>query len=77
MQRRSGLSSFISWLTATGYKVHFEVNNVCELAGVPQNRKRFTLIANRVTDINIIPIKQKGEVKKVKDVIGEHNGFRE
>ncbi|MFY1613427.1 DNA cytosine methyltransferase [Macellibacteroides fermentans] len=73
-KEESGLSSFISWLTATGYKVHFEVHNVVDY-GVPQNRKRFTLIANRVTDINIIPIKQKGEVKKVKDVIGEHNGF--
>lgn len=70
----SGLENFISWLELNNYKVHFDVHNTVDY-GVPQNRKRFTLIANRVTDTEITPIKSKRK-KTVRDVLGEENGFK-
>ncbi len=75
-KEESGLASFINWLEEerNGYKVHFDVHNVSEY-GVAQNRKRFTLIANRVSNEEIIPLKKAGEKLAVKDVIGTENGF--
>ena len=75
-KEESGLASFISWLqeNKNGYKVHFDVHNVSDF-GVPQNRKRFTLIANRVSDKEIIPLKKEGKKMTVKDAIGVANGF--
>lgn len=71
----SGLENFIEWLKANKYKVHFNVHEVSEY-GVPQHRKRFTLIANRVTNDELSPIKIKGQKLTVRDVLGEHNGFQ-
>ena len=70
----SGLEVFIHWLENKKYKVHFEIHDVSDY-GVPQSRKRFPFIANRVTDNEILPIKRKGNKLTVKDVLGEHNGF--
>ncbi|WP_339723676.1 DNA cytosine methyltransferase [Maribacter stanieri] len=70
----SGLEDFINWLKNKGYKVHCEIHNVSEY-GVPQSRKRLTLIANRVTNLELQPIKFEGKKLTVYDVIGEHNGF--
>ena len=70
----SGLEDFIIWLENHGYIVHHAVHNVMDY-GVPQSRKRLTLIANRITGDKIQPIKFIGERKTVYDVIGEHNGF--
>ncbi|MCC2598264.1 DNA cytosine methyltransferase [Sphingobacterium sp. FBM7-1] len=73
-KRASGLAGFVRWLKTNGYKVHFDVHEVSEY-GVPQHRKRFTLIANRVTTQEIMPIPITGKKVTVRDVIGEHNGF--
>lgn len=73
-KEESGLEGFINWLKSQKYKVHFDVHEVSEF-GVPQHRKRFTLIANRVTTLEITPIPATGEKLTVKDMIGEHNGF--
>lgn len=73
-KRESGLSGFIRWMNKSGYRVHFDVHEVSNY-GVPQHRKRFTLIANRVTLHEVIPIPLKGNKKTVRDVIGVHNGF--
>lgn len=70
----SGLEDFIVWLKTQGYKVHCKIHNLCEY-GVPQSRKRLTLIANRVTNSELEPIKFEGKKLTVHDVIGEHNGF--
>lgn len=70
----SGLEDFIDWLKDQGYKVHCKIHNVNEY-GVPQSRKRLTLIANRITDTELEPIKFEGKKLTVYDVIGEHNGF--
>ncbi len=70
----SGLDNFIEWLESANYKVHFEIHNVNDY-GVPQNRKRFTLVANRIGEKTIFPEKQEGEKLRVRDVLGIHNGF--
>lgn len=70
----SGLEDFIDWLETNGYAVHHEVHNVMYY-GVPQSRKRLTLIANRVNNKVLEPSKAKGKLKTVYDTIGEHNGF--
>ncbi|MCC6702200.1 MAG: DNA cytosine methyltransferase [Fluviicola sp.] len=73
-KEESGLEDFIHWLESHGYAVHHGVHNVMEY-GVPQSRRRLTLIANRVNNNVLEPIKYKGKLKTVYDTIGEHNGF--
>lgn len=70
----SGLEEFKTWLHEQGYKVHCAVHNVNEY-GVPQSRRRLTLIANRITNNELEPLKYNGNKLTVYDVIGEHNGF--
>lgn len=76
LQRKaeSGLSAFIKWLKRNGYAVHCDIHEVSEYA-VPQHRKRLTLIANRITCEELIPLKSVAGKIRVKDVIGAHNGF--
>tara|TARA_R110000868_G_scaffold17773_1_gene77570 strand:+ start:317 stop:1387 length:1071 start_codon:yes stop_codon:yes gene_type:complete len=69
----SGLEAFINWLELNKYTVHFKVHNTSKY-GVPQNRRRFTLIANRITNKELVPIEAKRRLT-VRDVIGENNGF--
>lgn len=73
-EKESGLSDFIKRLKKNKYTVHFKIHEVSEY-GVPQHRKRFTLIANRVSGTELEPIPIPGEKLTVRDVIGEHNGF--
>ncbi|GAB1473403.1 DNA cytosine methyltransferase [Bacteroidota bacterium] len=73
-KKESGLEDFIDWLKNNNYKVHFDVHNVNDF-GVPQNRKRFTLVANRVSTKKIFPKALNGKKPTVKDFIGSHNGF--
>lgn len=70
----SGLEDFITWLEQNSYTVHASIHEVSEY-GVPQHRKRFTLIANRITKDIIQPVKSTSEKKSVQDFIGERNGF--
>ncbi len=74
-KEESGLENFITWLKNNNYYVHYDVHNISEY-NVPQNRKRFTLIANRLGTNKISPLKMEGEKKTVRDVIGEVNGFK-
>lgn len=75
-KEESGLQSFIDWLQCeNNYKIHFDVHNVFDF-GVPQNRKRFTLIANRVSNVEIVPIRKEGKRLHVRDVLGPENGFK-
>jgi len=73
-KEESGLESFINWLEKFGYSVHFEIHNTNDY-GVPQSRKRFTLVANRISKEKVFPQKDKGKKLVVKDVIGIDNGF--
>lgn len=70
----SGLDEFIKWLEKNNYKVHFDIHEVINF-DVPQNRKRFTLIANRVTNIKLTPIKSHLKKLTLRDVLGVRNGF--
>ena len=73
-KRESGLEDFIIWLEENNYTVHFKVHNTNDF-NVPQNRLRFTLIANRVTEKELRPIPEEGKKPTVRDTIGESNGF--
>ena len=74
-KKESGLEQFIQWLKDNDYKsIHFKIHNVNDY-GVAQNRKRFTLIASRLTEEEIRPIENTERKKVVYDVIGVHNGF--
>ncbi len=69
----SGLKEFIDDLKNRNYKVYWDVHNLNEY-GVPQTRKRFSLIASRVTTEKIVPEKSTNK-PVVSDFIGEKNGF--
>ncbi len=69
----SGLDIFISGLKKSNYSVHFEIHNTSDY-GVPQNRKRFTLLATRMSKLPLFP-KKLDFKKTVFDVLGVHNGF--
>lgn len=73
-KEESGLNEFITWLETKGYKVHFKVHEVSNY-GVPQHRKRFTLIANRISEIELEPVLVIGRRITVRDVLGDKNGF--
>lgn len=69
----SGLDKFILDLEERGYNIEYGIYNLYEY-GIPQTRKRFSLIASRV-------LKEKIKIEKinskilVRDFIGEKNGF--
>lgn len=71
--KESGLDRFVDDLKTQGYTVHYKVVNLNNY-GVPETRKRFSLIANRVSEKEIFP-KEKKHAPAVKDFIGEKNGF--
>ena len=70
----SGLDKFIEVLEGKGFIVHFGIHNTADY-GVPQSRKRFTLIANRITGDKLEPTEYKGRPVTVKDFLGVENGF--
>ncbi len=70
----SGLTEFVKDLKNRGYKVKSDIVNLNKF-GVPQTRKRFSLIASRVTDESVFPEQDKTKCPVVKDFIGIQNGF--
>lgn len=70
--KKTVLHEFLHFLDKNNYKF---VNGVFNLSdyGVPQSRKRYTLLASRVSEVNM-PKKENKQIY-VKDVIGVHNGF--
>lgn len=71
---KSGLDKFVTNLEKMGYKVHYEIVDMSNY-GVPQSRKRFSLIATRLSKNKISLKPQKGAKPLVKDFIGVKNGF--
>ncbi|MCH8032465.1 MAG: DNA cytosine methyltransferase [Bacteroidetes bacterium] len=72
--KESGINKFISFLKKLGYVVKYDILNANHY-GVPQNRRRFTLIASRV-NLNVsLPKGNKNRKYIVKNFIGERNGF--
>ncbi len=70
----SGLNNFIGMLKKMGFAVDSGVLNANHY-GVPQNRKRFSLIASRVKKDIKLPSPQKENTPVVKDFIGIKKGF--
>lgn len=72
--KESGLDKFIENLENLGYIVEYKIVNMNDY-GVAESRRRFSLVANRVTKNKIFPKEVK--IKKVlKDVLGIKNGFK-
>ncbi len=69
----SGLNRFVDDLKKQGYIVHYEVVMLNDY-GVPETRKRFSLVANRVTKKELFP-KPDNSRPVVADFIGAKNGF--
>lgn len=69
---KSPMGKFIAALESIKYNVVYGITDM-SLYGVPQRRKRFTLLASRVSNISLPkPTNQK---KTVGDVLGTKNGF--
>jgi DNA (cytosine-5)-methyltransferase 1 len=71
-KKDSPMGNFIIALESFGYKIAHGVTDM-SLYGVPQKRKRFTLLASRVSEISLP--KSTGEKIVVGDVLGAENGF--
>lgn len=71
---KSGLTSFVENLEEKGYVVHYGVVNMNDY-GVPQSRRRFSLLASRLHDKPFFPKPLIADKPTVKDFIGEKNGF--
>lgn len=74
-KEKSGLEKFVGDLNKKGYKVHYEIINMSDF-GVPQSRRRFSLIATRVSKNKIALSKLGGKKTTLKDVLGVKNGFK-
>lgn len=73
-KERSGLDKFIKGLQDKKYTVHYEIVNMNNY-GVPQTRRRFSLLATRLHKNEIFPEPDKSRGLNVEDVLGEKNGF--
>jgi len=71
---KSGIKNFVKRLQVLGYAVKYDILNANHF-GVPQNRRRFTLIASRVNQNVSLPEGNKEKVSVVKNFIGKKNGF--
>ena len=71
----SGLGKFISFLEALGYIVKYDILNANHF-GVPQRRRRFTLVASRIKKDIKLPEPNKNNLPSVGKFIGLKNGFK-
>src|SRR3989344_3604178 len=73
-KKESPMGRFIAALENLGYNVAHDITNM-SLYGIPQKRRRFTLLASRVSPISLpSPTKKRTTVR---DVLGIKNGFPE
>ncbi len=70
----SPVGKFITTLESLGYNIAHDITDM-SLYGIPQKRRRFTLLASRVSVISLP--KPTGKKTTVRDVIGTKNGFPE
>ncbi|WP_305365176.1 DNA cytosine methyltransferase [Daejeonella sp.] len=68
------LLGFLDFLLFSGYKYEYRIIQT-DYYGVPQKRKRFVLIASRVSKQINFPEPEKNSNMTVRDFIGQHNGF--
>lgn len=72
--KQSVLPFFLKKLRQLGYRFKKEVVNMSEY-GVPQSRRRFSLMATRLEGIELRFPTKDTKIKVLKDVLGAHNGF--
>lgn len=65
--QESGFNAFVSHLESNGYYVHYEIVNMNDY-GIPQARKRLSLVANRVLGKKVFP-RKTGNNPTVRDAI--------
>ncbi len=71
-KRESPMGKFITTLEFFGYNIAHGITDM-SLYGVPQRRRRFTLLASRVSAISLP--KPNGKKNTVRKVLGAKNGF--
>lgn len=69
----SGLNDFVEYLENNKYIVEYNIYNLNEY-GVPQSRRRFSLIASRIVKEKLSPVKSDKK-PLVEDFLGVSNGF--
>jgi len=72
-KKDSPMGKFILSLESLGYNISHDITDM-SLYGIPQKRKRFTLLASRISTISLPQPTNKQ--KTVRDVLGTKNGFR-
>lgn len=73
-KEKSGLDKFVKNLESLDYKVGYKIVNLNHY-GVPQNRRRFTLIGNKTVNTDIFPQPMAKDFPLVKSFIGKDKGF--
>ena len=71
-KKGSPMGRFIAALESLGYNVAHDITDM-SLYGIPQKRRRFTLLASRVSPIALPQPTKK--IMTVRDVLGTKNGF--
>ncbi|KKR58554.1 MAG: Modification methylase [Parcubacteria group bacterium GW2011_GWC2_40_31] len=71
-KKGSPMGRFIAALESLGYNVAHDITDM-SLYGIPQKRRRFTLLASRISPISLP--KPTGKRMTVRDVLGIKNGF--
>lgn len=72
----SPMGKFIVALESLGYNVAHAITDM-SLYGIPQKRRRFTLLASRVSTISLPKPKPTGKKMTVRNALGAKNGFSE
>lgn len=72
-KKDSPMGQFISKLESLGYNVSHDITDMSTY-GIPQKRKRFTLLASRISEISLP--KPTDKKTTVRDVLGAKNGFK-
>ncbi len=70
----SPLGKFKCFLEDNGYVFDEEVLNA-KYFGIPQNRRRYVLIASRIKDIIKLPVENRSNIKTVRQAIGNTKKF--
>ncbi len=73
--KNSILPCFLNKLKKLGYEnITYEIVNMSKY-GVPQSRKRFSLIASRILELNITMPREDSKISVLRDFLGTANGF--
>jgi len=77
LERKQGspLKKFKKFLTENGYQIVDDVLNA-KYFGVPQNRRRYVLLASRIRRNIKLPLPEKTAIKTVKEAIGNYEIYK-